>query len=177
MHLRRCHTFLSRRIDPFRRFLHSPTPQLSSPQPFFGDGVSRHGDDTGKNSRESSIRTNRRLKFIDCLSKDDLNICKWLAPILDTPSDDIHLADLRKLAWSGTPSDLRPIVWPMLLVRWTRLLSISQLRYSVRDIYPYLQTCVQPRLLANEGSTSRWLNLPLLETARALTSKSGTRLR
>jgi len=157
--------------------LHSPTPQLSSPQPFFGDGASRHGGDTGNHSRESSIRSNRRLKFIDCLSKEDLNICKWLAPILNAPSDDIHLADLRKLAWSGTPSDLRPIVWPILLVRCTCMPSVSQLRCSVRDIYLYLQTCVQLRLLANEGSTSRWLSSPSLETARALTSKSGTRLR
>ncbi|KAN0091138.1 Rab-GTPase-TBC domain containing protein [Tylopilus felleus] len=81
--------------DPFRRL-----PQLSSPQLSLsvGDDVSYRTGDTGKHSRESSIRSNRRLKFIDCLSKEDLNI-----------------SDLRKLAWSGTPSDLRPIVWPILL--------------------------------------------------------------
>ncbi|KAF8554199.1 RabGAP/TBC [Imleria badia] len=86
--------------DPFRRLLHSPTHQSSSPQPSLSssDGVSRRADDTGKHSRESSIRSNRRLKFVDCLNKEDLNI-----------------SDLRKLAWSGTPSDLRPVVWPILL--------------------------------------------------------------
>lgn len=34
-----------------------------------------------------------------------------------TMYNDTFLADLRKLAWSGTPNDLRPIVWPILLVR------------------------------------------------------------
>ncbi|KAH0827860.1 hypothetical protein J3R83DRAFT_3487 [Lanmaoa asiatica] len=88
--------------DPFRRLLHSPTPQSSSPQPSLsssdGVGSSHRAGDVGRHSRESSIRSNRRVKFIDCLSKEDLNI-----------------SDLRKLAWSGTPSDLRPIVWPILL--------------------------------------------------------------
>ncbi|KAF8444604.1 RabGAP/TBC [Boletus edulis BED1] len=86
--------------DPFRRLLHSQTPQLSSLQSSSSssDGVSRRAGDTQKHSRESSIRSNRRSKFIDCLNKEDLNI-----------------TDLRKLAWSGTPNDLRPIVWPILL--------------------------------------------------------------
>ncbi|KAG6375352.1 tbc1 domain family protein [Boletus reticuloceps] len=86
--------------DPFRRLLHSQTPQLSSLQSASSssDGVSRRASDTQKHSRESSIRSNRRSKFIDCLNKADLNI-----------------TDLRKLAWSGTPNDLRPIVWPILL--------------------------------------------------------------
>lgn len=179
MILRRSHALLSKRIDPFRRLLHSPTPQLSSPQSPLSssDGVSRRVGDTGKHSRESSIRSNRRLKFIDCLNKEDLNICKWLVPMLDVPSDDIRLADLRKLAWSGTPGDLRPVVWPILLVRCTCFLSITQLRCSPRDIYLYLQTCAQPRSLANEESISRWLSSPLLETAKASISRSGTRLR
>jgi hypothetical protein len=86
--------------DPFRRLLRLPTPLLSSPQSSLSssEGVSRRAGDTGKHSRESSIRSNRRLKFIDCLCKEDLNI-----------------SDLRKLAWSGTPDDLRPAVWPILL--------------------------------------------------------------
>ncbi|KZT72232.1 RabGAP/TBC [Daedalea quercina L-15889] len=51
-----------------------------------------------KLDRERSIRSNRRQKFIDCISAEDVNI-----------------ATLRKLAWNGVPGDLRPIVWPLLL--------------------------------------------------------------
>jgi hypothetical protein len=48
--------------------------------------------------RERSIRTNRRHKFVDCLSGQDVNI-----------------AALRKLAWAGIPSDMRPMAWQLLL--------------------------------------------------------------
>ncbi|KAJ6625885.1 rab-GTPase-TBC domain-containing protein [Mycena sp. CBHHK59/15] len=48
--------------------------------------------------RERSIRTNRRHKFVDCLSSQDVNI-----------------AELRKLAWAGIPADLRPMAWQLLL--------------------------------------------------------------
>lgn len=83
--------------DPFHRFLRSPQP---SPEPRSNHrmGHSPRSSDTEKLLRESSIRTNRRLKFIDCLSKDDVN-----------------MSELRKLAWAGTPNDLRPAVWPILL--------------------------------------------------------------
>ncbi|KAG6920259.1 hypothetical protein DXG01_005028 [Tephrocybe rancida] len=48
--------------------------------------------------RERSIRSNRRHKFVDCLSSQDVNI-----------------GELRKLAWAGIPSDLRPMAWQLLL--------------------------------------------------------------
>ncbi|KIK92135.1 hypothetical protein PAXRUDRAFT_830234 [Paxillus rubicundulus Ve08.2h10] len=83
--------------DPFCRLLLSSPPQ---PKSTFSNGI-RHSSrpsDAERLSRESSIRTNRRLKFNDCLSKEDVNI-----------------ADLRKLAWAGTPTDLRPVVWSILL--------------------------------------------------------------
>lgn len=85
MNLYRCHTLLSKRIDPFRRLLHLPTrPVSSSLGPSDGVGSSSHrAGDAGKHSRESSIRSNRRFKFIDSLTKEDLNICERLAPILN----------------------------------------------------------------------------------------------
>ncbi|KAH7888697.1 rab-GTPase-TBC domain-containing protein [Phlebopus sp. FC_14] len=83
--------------DPFHRLLRS-TPPHPSPRSSNEKGYSPLSGDTEKLSREMSIRSSRRLKFVDCLSKDDVNI-----------------ADLRKLAWAGTPNDLRPIVWPILL--------------------------------------------------------------
>ncbi|KAG6897521.1 hypothetical protein C0992_000747 [Termitomyces sp. T32_za158] len=48
--------------------------------------------------RERSIRSNRKHKFLDCLSSQDVNI-----------------AELRKLAWAGIPTDLRPMAWQLLL--------------------------------------------------------------
>ncbi|KAG1746297.1 rab-GTPase-TBC domain-containing protein [Suillus occidentalis] len=83
--------------DPFHRFLCSPQPL---PEPRFNHrmGHSPRSSDAEKLLRESSIRSNRRIKFIDCLSKDDVNI-----------------SELRKLAWAGTPNDLRAAVWPILL--------------------------------------------------------------
>ncbi|KAG8681679.1 GTPase-activating protein, partial [Ceratobasidium sp. 394] len=50
-------------------------------------------------SRGRSIRTNRRhTQFVECLSREDIN-----------------MTELKKLAWSGVPPHLRPIVWPLLL--------------------------------------------------------------
>ncbi|KAF9512516.1 hypothetical protein BS47DRAFT_1330267 [Hydnum rufescens UP504] len=50
-------------------------------------------------ARGRSLRTARRYdKVVECLTRPDVNI-----------------ADLRKLAWSGLPSELRPIAWPLLL--------------------------------------------------------------
>ncbi|EDR11501.1 uncharacterized protein LACBIDRAFT_246710 [Laccaria bicolor S238N-H82] len=48
--------------------------------------------------RERSIRSNRRHKFVDCLS-----------------SQDVSIGELRKLAWAGIPVDLRPMAWQLLL--------------------------------------------------------------
>ncbi|KAF5370586.1 hypothetical protein D9758_001824 [Tetrapyrgos nigripes] len=48
--------------------------------------------------RERSIRTNRKHKFVDCLSSQDVNI-----------------AELRKLAWAGIPGEMRPMAWQLLL--------------------------------------------------------------
>lgn len=87
--------------DPFCRLLrssHAPNPNLSSTLPENKTNIIARSGDTEKFLRETSIRHNRRLKFIDCLSKEDVDI-----------------AELRKLAWAGTPDDLRPIVWPVLL--------------------------------------------------------------
>jgi len=46
-----------------------------------------------------SSTTQRRQKFVECLT-----------------ADNIDIAGLRKLAWSGIPDELRPISWQLLLV-------------------------------------------------------------
>ncbi|KAH7916556.1 rab-GTPase-TBC domain-containing protein [Hygrophoropsis aurantiaca] len=81
--------------DPFYRLLRHLPP---SPKPHPNLGHSPRHSDAEKLSRERLIKSNRRLKFIDCLEKEDVNI-----------------AELRKLAWAGTPNDLRPLAWPLLL--------------------------------------------------------------
>ncbi|KAI6040309.1 rab-GTPase-TBC domain-containing protein [Pisolithus marmoratus] len=87
--------------DPFCRLLRSPHMSHSRLSSALSENktntITRSGE-TEKLFRETSIRHNRRLKFIDCLAKEDVDI-----------------AELRKLAWAGTPDDLRPIVWPILL--------------------------------------------------------------
>ncbi|OCH91444.1 RabGAP/TBC [Obba rivulosa] len=54
--------------------------------------------DSERLSRERSIQSNKRQKFVDCITAEDVN-----------------MAQLRKLAWNGVPADLRPIAWPLLL--------------------------------------------------------------
>ncbi|KAI0339764.1 RabGAP/TBC [Trametopsis cervina] len=67
--------------------------------PSGNDSFSEAGDDVPERiMRERSIRLNRRQRFVDCVT-----------------SEDVSMAQLRKLAWSGVPSDLRPVVWPLLL--------------------------------------------------------------
>ncbi|KAI0305729.1 rab-GTPase-TBC domain-containing protein [Multifurca ochricompacta] len=51
-----------------------------------------------KLKREQSFKNNRRHKFIECLSRED-----------------VDMSELRKLAWSGIPDDFRPLAWPLLL--------------------------------------------------------------
>ncbi|KAF9051081.1 RabGAP/TBC [Hymenopellis radicata] len=53
---------------------------------------------TKKLMREKSIKSNRRHKFVECLSNQDVNI-----------------TELRKLSWAGIPDDLRPMAWQLLL--------------------------------------------------------------
>ncbi|KAJ7217767.1 rab-GTPase-TBC domain-containing protein [Mycena pura] len=73
-----------------RRTEHSPRPSPpTSPE---------NAERSEKLMRERSIRTNRRHKFVECLSSQDVNI-----------------AELRKLAWAGIPSDIRPMAWQLLL--------------------------------------------------------------
>ncbi|KAI0051861.1 RabGAP/TBC [Auriscalpium vulgare] len=55
-------------------------------------------EETEKLRRERSIKTNRRNKFVECLTRDD-----------------VDMAELRKLSWSGIPNDLRPLAWQLLL--------------------------------------------------------------
>ncbi|KXN90990.1 GTPase-activating protein gyp1 [Leucoagaricus sp. SymC.cos] len=57
-----------------------------------------HNENTEKLMRERSIRTNRRHKFFDCITSQDVNI-----------------SELRKLAWAGIPADFRPLAWQLLL--------------------------------------------------------------
>lgn len=71
--------------------------------------------------RERSIRSNRRQKFISCVTSDDVSMGASIPPLnaCSTSSEpSVHLlAQLRKLSWNGVPADLRPIAWPLLLVR------------------------------------------------------------
>ncbi|KAI0630103.1 RabGAP/TBC [Trametes polyzona] len=82
--------------DPLR-LIHRQSDKTSSKSRSNSVVESLQGD-TEKLMRERSIRTNRRTRFINCITRDDVDI-----------------AQLRKLAWNGVPEDLRPLVWPLLL--------------------------------------------------------------
>lgn len=91
-------------IDPLHILQHRPplTKRASHVRTTSFDPELR--SENSKLDRERSIRSNRRQKFIDCISAEDVN-----------------MAALRKLAWNGVPNDLRPIVWPLLLVSVTQV--------------------------------------------------------
>ncbi|KAI0093113.1 rab-GTPase-TBC domain-containing protein [Irpex rosettiformis] len=66
-------------------------PSESDPQ---NDGL----EVSEKVLRERSIRLNRRQRFLECIT-----------------NEDVSMAQLRKLSWNGVPDDLRSVAWPLLL--------------------------------------------------------------
>ncbi|KAF9050112.1 rab-GTPase-TBC domain-containing protein [Panaeolus papilionaceus] len=88
-------------VDPLNginnRRRRDPSPAYQ-PRPRSTTSGSQSSDKAEKLLRERSIRTNRKRKFIECLSSQDVNI-----------------GELRKLAWAGIPNELRPMAWQLLL--------------------------------------------------------------
>ncbi|KAL5485102.1 GYP1 [Sanghuangporus weigelae] len=78
--------------DPFSSIHRNRLKRSQTP------GLGQQKNLSSQLQRETSIRTNRRNKFIECLLAEDVNI-----------------VELRKIAWNGIPSDLRPVAWPLLL--------------------------------------------------------------
>ncbi|KAF4621322.1 hypothetical protein D9613_000483 [Agrocybe pediades] len=91
-------------IDPLNGIKNRERQREPSPVPSKSSNLtnsrplSENREKNEKLLRERSIRTNRRHKFVDCLSSQDVNI-----------------GELRKLAWAGIPGDLRPMAWQLLL--------------------------------------------------------------
>jgi hypothetical protein len=81
-----------------------------------------HGEPSEKLRREQSFKENRRHKFIACLEREDVDMGPSFSSTTQGPFTDFFFfskkAELRKLAWSGIPDDLRPLAWPLLLVRY-----------------------------------------------------------
>ncbi|KAL0956329.1 hypothetical protein HGRIS_002481 [Hohenbuehelia grisea] len=86
-----------RQRPPPRRPGLSSVPSIQN-RPHIKAEVLPSNDKSEKLMRERSIKTNRRHKFIECLTGQDVNI-----------------GELRKLAWAGIPEDLRPVAWQLLL--------------------------------------------------------------
>ncbi|KAF8650415.1 hypothetical protein AX16_005221 [Volvariella volvacea WC 439] len=84
--------------DPLKAVKNRPRQRDQSPPAKKQRDSPEHPEKSEKLMRERSIRTNRRLKFIDSLSSQDINI-----------------AELRKQSWGGIPNDLRPMAWQILL--------------------------------------------------------------
>ena len=67
--------------------------------------------------RERSIRSNRRQKFVACITSEDVSMgTSHCSARHDFVCSQWNAAQLRKLAWNGVSEDLRPIAWPLLLV-------------------------------------------------------------
>ncbi|KAF5389371.1 hypothetical protein D9757_004261 [Collybiopsis confluens] len=88
--------------DDVQSIVNDPLSGIRRPPPLSRkstkDIIQGSPEKTDKLIRERSIRTNRKHKFVDCLSSQDVNI-----------------AELRKLAWAGIPNELRPMAWQLLL--------------------------------------------------------------
>ncbi|KAL1700966.1 rab-GTPase-TBC domain-containing protein [Schizophyllum commune] len=84
--------------DPLRGVKHRPRRPERAPASAPKDPALTNLEHSEKLMRERSIKSNRRHKFVDCLSAEDVNI-----------------AELRKIAWAGIPQDLRPMAWQLLL--------------------------------------------------------------
>ncbi|KAJ7772670.1 rab-GTPase-TBC domain-containing protein [Mycena maculata] len=84
--------------DPLAGVKHRARRTEESPRRPSPPNSPENAERSEKLMRERSIRTNRRHKFVECLSSQDVNI-----------------AELRKLAWAGIPADLRPMAWQLLL--------------------------------------------------------------
>ena len=99
--------------------------------------TARDGEDalSEKSLREQSIRRNRRQKFVDCITSEDVSMGAPVFTQIHSTALTRIIAQLRKLAWNGVPEDLRPIAWPLLLV------SSRNLSVSLRVLRPFRVTC------------------------------------
>jgi len=82
------------------------------------DGLKRATEPPDKAERllrERSIKTNRRQKFIKCLSNLDINL-GMESFFQNACAHLLRVGELRKIAWAGIPHDLRPVAWQILLV-------------------------------------------------------------
>jgi len=73
---------------------------------------------------QHAMRAQKRQKFVDCLT-----------------AENVDMAELRKLAWSGMPEELRPISWMLLLVcraTFSRLLHMkgTPVRCLMSPLFP-----------------------------------------
>ena len=109
-------------VDPLRGVCHRPSKRDRSPKRESTE-TPVDKETSEKLMRERSIRTNRRHKFVDCLSSQDVNIGNASSGIRIIQHSKYILfpAALRKLAWAGIPNDLRPMAWQLLLVSGWRI--------------------------------------------------------
>jgi hypothetical protein len=69
----------------------------------------------------------RKAKFLRCLREDNVDISALPVYALDIALTRHCTGQLKALAWSGIPAELRPLTWQILLVRPRDLGSAGQL--------------------------------------------------
>lgn len=156
--------------DPTRGYVQLDAPALSSTDPSIVefDAPPPNPEEEGERGREKR----RRRKFLDVLA-----------------SDNVDLGELRKLAWSGVPDELRTMVWQLLLVRHLpscrdrsrcRVLTkprcpLAAARISCRATSPPHSRAAPRPSRASAPSTPRSCGRPSPAASAASTGPSGTR--
>lgn len=117
------------------------TPPLPSSSNFAYDSpLADHDADAAsaaaslaKSQAQARRDASRKEKFIECLSKDTVDIGRFdlvskYRGFSNTELSLSDIAELRKHAWAGIPSEVRPIAWQLLL---GYLPAVSSRRVSV----------------------------------------------
>lgn len=131
-----CYNTLISEVDPLFSVRQLRSSRSKSPS-----SNGHHKTESTQILRATSIRTNRKNKFIECILAEDVNIGTRNSIFARTwLKHEFFLVELRKLAWNGIPNDLRPVAWQLLLVRDFDI-QCNSTSDSCRAIYLSLVLC------------------------------------
>lgn len=157
-----------------KRREHSPA-NSQQPQKYSGGSQDEKSE---RLMRERSIRTNRRHKFLECITSQDVSICMPISHILNSfaqpdtipkPSSGTQKTCLGGNPSRSTPSRLAtsPCAFSLLFVRQ------ANYKTSFRVTYLYPPHCVLQHCPVNAVNISQWLKRPSPGVVKDSTSKFG----
>ena len=135
------------------------------------------GDGSEKLMRERSIRSNRRQKFVDCVTGEDVSMGATITSIV--PLDFVHnlssATPQALMEWSTGRSSFYSLA--IVACRVLYLESAASTNVSHRAIFHSQRHCEYLLWPANVPNTSTLSNSPLRGIGKASTNKYGIRLR